>query len=74
VNELIKLVVQNTGINQSEAQKAVEVIIDFLKNKLPAPIAAQVDTVLGGANAVEVEADDFGYAIALAKTGTLWKP
>jgi len=61
MDELINLVVQKTGISQDDAQKAVQVVIDSLKSKLPAPIAAQVDTFLtsgasGGVNALEAEA------------------
>jgi len=61
MNELINLVVQKTGISQDDAQKAVQVVVDALKSKLPAPIAAQVDTFLsgglsGGVDALEAEA------------------
>jgi uncharacterized protein (DUF2267 family) len=57
MDELINLVVQKTGISQDAAQKAVQVVVDALKSKLPAPMAAQVDTILsGGANALEAEA------------------
>ena len=62
MDELITLVVQKTGISQDDAQKAVQVIVDCLKSKLPAPIAAQVDTYLtsgagGGVNALEAEGE-----------------
>jgi len=63
MNELINLVVQKTGISQDEAQKAVQVVIDAIKSKLPGPIAAQVDAYLSGGasgevNALEAEAGD----------------
>ena len=48
MNELVNLIVQKTGISQENAQKAAQTAIDFLKTKLPAPIAAQVDTLLAG--------------------------
>ena len=48
MNELINLIVQKTGISQENAQKAVQTAIDFLKTKLPAPVASQVDAVLAG--------------------------
>jgi hypothetical protein len=62
MDELITLVVQKTGISQDDAQKAVQVIVDSLKSKLPGPIAAQVDTLLsggasGGVNALEAEGE-----------------
>jgi hypothetical protein len=48
MNELIILIVQKTGISQENAQKAAQTVIDFLKTKLPAPVASQVDAVLAG--------------------------
>ena len=48
MNELINLIMQKTGISQENAQKAAQTAIDFLKTKLPAPVAGQVDAVLAG--------------------------
>jgi len=48
MDELIKLVAQKTGISEDQAKTAVETVIGFIKGKLPAPIAARVDDVLGG--------------------------
>jgi hypothetical protein len=48
MDELIKLVAKKVGIPEAQAKMAVETVIGFLKQKLPAPIAAQIDTVLGG--------------------------
>jgi hypothetical protein len=39
---------KKTGISQENAQKAAQTVIDFLKTKLPAPVASQVDAVLAG--------------------------
>ena len=48
MDELINLVVQKTGISQDDARKAVEVIVDTLKNKLPGPIASHLDSFISG--------------------------
>jgi hypothetical protein len=61
MDEIVSLIVQKTGISQDDAQKAAQVVVDMIKSKLPAPIAAQVDTFLaggagGGVNALEAEA------------------
>jgi hypothetical protein len=48
MNELVNLIVQKTGISQENAQRAAQTVIDFLKTKLPAPVAGQVDAVLAG--------------------------
>ena len=49
MDELIKLVTQKAGISEAQAQQAVETVMGFLKDKLPAPIAGQIDSMLGGA-------------------------
>jgi uncharacterized protein (DUF2267 family) len=48
VDELIKLVTQQAGISEKQAKQAVETVMGFLKDKLPGPIASQVQGVLGG--------------------------
>jgi hypothetical protein len=45
---LIKMVAERAGIDDSQAAKAVEVIVGQLKDKLPAPIAGQIEGLLGG--------------------------
>ncbi len=46
MDELVNLVVQKTGISQDQARQAVNVVLGFLKERLPAPVAAQVDGVV----------------------------
>ncbi len=46
MNELVNLVVQKTGLPQATAQNVVNVVIDYLKKRLPGPIAGQIDTAL----------------------------
>lgn len=48
MQELIKLVSKKTGLSEDLAKVAVDVVLDYLKKKLPAPVAAQVDAVLSG--------------------------
>ncbi len=47
MDELVALVVKKTGLSEEVARKAVATVIDFLKKKLPAPVAGQIDLVLG---------------------------
>ena len=61
MKELINVIVQKTGISQENAQKAVQVTLGFLKTKLPAPLAGQLDSFLSarttsGVNPVAVGA------------------
>jgi nucleoid DNA-binding protein len=46
MKELTNIIVQKTGISQENAQKAVQVMLGFLKTKLPTPLAAQLDSFL----------------------------
>ena len=48
MNELVNLIVQQTGISQENAEKAAQTAVTFLKTKLPAPLAGQVDSFLAG--------------------------
>ncbi|MHB1295491.1 MAG: DUF2267 domain-containing protein [Anaerolineae bacterium] len=48
MDELVRLVVKKTGLSQEQAQAAIQTVIGFLKQKLPAPIAAQIDGLLNG--------------------------
>ena len=48
MDELINLVAQKTGISNEQARMAVDTVVGFLKNKLPAPMAGQLDSVLDG--------------------------
>ncbi|HNS37552.1 MAG TPA: hypothetical protein PKH92_07135 [Anaerolineaceae bacterium] len=48
MEELVKLVSKKTGLSADMSKVAIETVLGFLKKKLPAPIAAQVDAVLKG--------------------------
>ena len=53
MDELINQVVAKTGISESQARTAVETVVGFLKERLPAPIAGQVDgAIAGGAGVI----------------------
>jgi hypothetical protein len=51
MDEIVKLVVQKTGISEEQARGAVTTVVNFLKEKLPAPLAGQIDSVLAGSAA-----------------------
>ena len=48
MQELYNLVAQKAGLSADQSKMAVDTVIQFLKSKLPAPIAGQIDAVLGG--------------------------
>ena len=47
MDQIVKLVQEKTGISEDQARTAVTTVIDFIKTKLPPPIASQVDGALG---------------------------
>ena len=47
MDELINQISEKTGIPHDTAKQAVNMVIGFLKQKLPAPIGSQIDRVLG---------------------------
>lgn len=46
MEELVKLVAQKTGLPEAQAKVAVTTVLDFLKQRLPAPIASQIDGII----------------------------
>ncbi len=48
MDELIKLVAGKVGISPAQAEQAVNTVLGFLKDKLPEPIAGQLDKIVGG--------------------------
>lgn len=54
MDELVKLVADKTGLPPAQAKVAVTTVLDFLKKKLPAPVAGQIDAVLAGGGVEEV--------------------
>jgi hypothetical protein len=61
VDELIKRVTAATGISEDQARSAVKTVRDFVKERLPAPLAGEVDTVIGDAGGLAGDiANDIG--------------
>jgi hypothetical protein len=54
MDELVKLITAKTGISPDQAKQAIGVMADFLKQKLPAPMAAEVDNLLKGGGMPDV--------------------
>lgn len=48
MKELIDQVVAKVGISPEQAQGSIATVLDFLKDKLPGPIASQLDKFAGG--------------------------
>jgi hypothetical protein len=48
MDELIAQVSQRTGLPPEQAKLAAQAVIEFLKGRLPAPIASHLDQFVGG--------------------------
>ncbi|HTH80333.1 MAG TPA: hypothetical protein VL593_15280 [Ramlibacter sp.] len=56
MNELIQRLIDKTGLSEEQAASAMQTVVGFVKERLPAPVAAQVESILGG----EAEAGALG--------------
>ena len=63
MEELIKQITAKTGISEDQAKSAVTTVIGFLKEKLPAPIAGQIDNVIGGSSGISGTAGDIASKV-----------
>ena len=61
MEELVKRITEKTGISEDQARSAINTVTGFLKEKLPAPLAGQIDNVLSGAGGIS---DKLGDAAA----------
>ena len=48
MDELVNMISSKVGISADQSRQAVNMVLGFLKEKLPAPIASQVEGVLSG--------------------------
>lgn len=61
MEELLNTVAEKTGLPLDKAQGAIDAVMDFIKDKLPAPIAGQVEKLVsGGGDAVGGITDKVG--------------
>lgn len=54
MDQLVQQVAQKTGLPEAQAREAVQTVVDFIKQRLPAPIAAQVDGFINSPQADDV--------------------
>ena len=63
MDELVKQVSARTGLSEEVAREASEAVLSILKDKLPEPIAGQIDNFLAGSSSL----DDLGDMGGLTK-------
>lgn len=50
MEQLINFVKEKTGLGDDQARSAAGAVITFLKDKLPAPVAGQLENYIGGSS------------------------
>lgn len=50
MEDLIKKLTESAGINEEQAAKAIETVVNFIKEKLPPMMHGVVDNFIGGSN------------------------
>jgi uncharacterized protein (DUF2267 family) len=48
MEELIRQVTERTGITEAQARTAIDTVMGYMRDKLPASMSGTVDGVLGG--------------------------
>lgn len=48
MEELIKQVSERSGISEAQARKAVDTVMSYMRDKLPASVSGTIDSALGG--------------------------
>ena len=57
MDDLVKKVTEETGLPEPQARKAAEAVVKFLKDKLPAPLASQIDNLIGNPGTTDTAQD-----------------
>jgi hypothetical protein len=55
VDELINQLKSRVGLDDEQARSAAQTVIEFLKQRLPSPVASQLDSALSGVSAEGVK-------------------
>lgn len=53
MDELVKSVADRVGISEDQAKKAVDIIVGYLKQRLPDSVSGQVDHLLASGRAAD---------------------
>ncbi len=56
MDDLIKQLTEKVGISPDQAKGAIKTVMGFIGDKLPGPIAGQVNKLLGGDDAASASA------------------
>ena len=60
MEELVALVMKKTDLTEKQAESVVEIVLDFIKDKMPAAVGGQIDAFLEGKSDLGAAADALG--------------
>ncbi len=60
MEELVALVVEKTSLDKKQAEVVVELVLDYVKDKLPPAVGGQIDALLSGEGGLGAAADALG--------------
>lgn len=69
MDQLISQITEKTGLPSDKVEQVVGMVVSFLSDKLPAPIASQVTGLLEGGDAAGGATDAAGGAMDAVKKG-----
>lgn len=72
MQDLIKMVVEKTGLSEEKAQEAIHTVLGFLKDKLPAGIGSHLDSFMGSSNSENKEKSDSKIGNILGEIGDMF--
>lgn len=60
MEELVRLVAEKAGISGESAESAVQTVVEFLNERLPGPIAEQIQGALEGGQGADIASQAMG--------------
>jgi uncharacterized protein (DUF2267 family) len=55
MDQIVDLVSEKAGISKDQAKTAVDTVLDFIKERLPAPLSGQLESLLEGADNMDLD-------------------
>ncbi|MGI9108123.1 MAG: hypothetical protein ACR2G4_17985 [Pyrinomonadaceae bacterium] len=73
MEELIKQVTERTGITETQARTAIDTVLGYMRDKLPATVSGSIDQVIGGGANVAGDLADSAHNVLGGLGGMLGK-
>ena len=63
MNEIIQRLIDKTGLPEDKTRMALDVVVNSLKEKLPAPVAAQLDGLMAGGSGMSEKVGEMAAGV-----------